>query len=293
MIPISKPFDLVIPVGGKDCFLLRRNLKILKQNLRPEWIYVITKKNYFVYFLNLGEYVTLIDEDQLIDQVNFKKITSYLCNVDLDNKITGWYLQQFLKMGFALSDYAKKKYYLTWDADTIPMKEIEFYDDGGKPYFTMKDEYHIPYFDTIKKIFGLEKKVKESFISENMIFEVGLMKEIISKIEISDMKGENWCERIINSMPTNDKNGFSEFETYGTYVSNYYPQKYAFRTLNSYRECGKQYSRFFVSRHFKLLSQQYTIISLENKNRPKSLEGVLDWLEKGFIYIINKMLNFC
>ena len=288
----SKSLDLVIPVGGKDCFLLRRNLKNLKQNLMPERIYIITKKNYFVYFLNSPGFVKLIDEDKLIDQVNFKNITSYLLNVGLDKKITGWYLQQFLKMGFALSTYATKEYYLTWDADTLPLKEIKFFDGDGKPYFTMKEEYHAPYFDTIKRLFGLEKKVKESFISENMVFEVGLMKEIIAKIQISDLKGENWCEKIINTMPTNEKNGFSEFETYGTYVLNHYPQKYAFRTLNSFRECGKYYSRLLISKHFKHLSQQFTIISLENKNRPKSLGGVLDWLEKGFIYMINKILNF-
>jgi len=292
MNPISKPFDLVIPVGGKDCFLLRRNLKILKQNLKPEKIYVITKRNYFIYFINLGGHVELIDEDQLIDQVNFKKITTYLLNVGLDKKITGWYLQQFLKMGFALSVYATKKYYLSWDADTIPLKEIKFFDGGGKPYFTMKDEYHTPYFDTIKKIFNLEKKVKESFISENMIFDVEMMKEIISKIQNSDLNGENWCEKIINSVLTNDKNGFSEFETYGTYVLNHYPQKYTLRTLNSFRECGKQYSRILISKHFKKLSQKYIIISLENKNRPKTLEGVLDWLEKGSVFIINKILNY-
>lgn len=289
----SSSFDLVIPVGGKDCFFLRRNLKILKHNLGPDRIYIITKKNYFVYFFNAAKYVTLIDEDELIDDLNYDKVATYLCNVEMDNTIAGWYLQQFLKMGFALSDYAKKEYYLTWDADTVALKKIDFFDHNGRPFFTMKDEYHRPYFDTIKKILGLEKTEIQSFISENMLFNVVLIKELISVIEISDLKGENWCEKVINAMPTNDKNGFSEFETYGTYVLNYYPGKYASRTLNSFRECGKQYSRFLVSRRYDRLSQRYTIISLENKDRPIYIEGVLDRLEKGLLYILNKFLNYC
>lgn len=287
----SEPFDLVIPVGGKDCFFLRRNLSVLKQYLHPDKIFIITKKCYFVYFIHLSEHVELIDEDQIIHQVNFQKVSTYLCNVNMSMNSTGWYLQQFLKMGFALSCHAKKKFYLSWDADTIPLKEIFFFDVVGKPYFTMKDEYHTPYFDTIWKIFGIEKNVKESFISENMLFDVEIMKEIVLKIENSDVKGENWCEKIINSLPMNEKNGFSEFETYGTYVMNYYPQKYALRTLSSFRECGIEYSRLLVKRNFNSLSRKYAIISLENKDRPKSIEGIIDRLEKGLVFVFNIILR--
>jgi len=284
-------YDLVIPVGGKDCLFLRRNLSILEINLQPVTIYIITKKIYFIYFTNTGRNVRMIDEDSLMPGINFNKIATYLSKVGLDSKFAGWYLQQFLKMGFALSKYAKKKFYLTWDADTVPLKGIAFFDEDITPFFTMKDEYHKPYFDTMKKLLKINKIVEGSFISENMIFEVGLMKEMISKIQITDINGKTWCEKIINSISNNEINGFSEFETYGSYVLNYYPKKYKLRKLASFRECGKQYSRALIKMHLSKLSKENTIITFENKDRPQGVEGILDWIEKGIVFVFNKALH--
>ena len=148
---------------------------------------------------------------------------------------TGWYFQQFLKLGFALSEYAKE-YYLTWDADTIPLRHIDMFDAEGKPYFAMKTEYHKPYFDTMKRLLGINKIVPFSFIAEHMMFKVSLVKELISIIDNTQIEDSTWFEKVINATDfeaAKCSEMFSEFETYGTYCMNCYPDAYSYHKLNT------------------------------------------------------------
>ena len=95
---------------------------------------------------------------------------------DSVNKV-GWYFQQFLTLAFALTSYCKG-YYLTWDSDTLPISELHFFQDG-QPLFTMKKEYHRPYFNTLQRLIGLDKTSSKSFIAEHMIFKPEFVCEII------------------------------------------------------------------------------------------------------------------
>lgn len=239
-------FDCIIPVAGRDCLIVKKNLDFILWNIDPAKIYIITKPQFFIYFQHLKQSIKnkiqLIDEDALMGKISCSAILNCLQKVYPDMKSGGWYFQQFLKMGFSLSQYSTK-YYLTWDADTIPVNKISFFDKNRLPYFTLKDEYHEPYFITIKKLLYLEKTIDKSFIAENMIIDSQIMRNLISDIEQKQIPGDNWCEKIINSLPPNMTNSFSEFETYGTYVLNYYPGSYVYRTLKTDRDAGLKYSR--------------------------------------------------
>ena len=87
---------------------------------------------------------------------------------------------------------------LSWDSDTIPLNNISFFKDG-KPLFTMKQEYNKPYFDTLKKILNLEKSVDFSFIAEHMMFNKDIMNEMLNKINLSKVHGQDWIEKILNA----------------------------------------------------------------------------------------------
>jgi hypothetical protein len=281
-------FDCIIPVAGKDCPLLKNLISLVFKNLAPEKLYIITKAPFFFYFRNLdpiiGKNVVLINEDELLSNVNYNTIARYLDKVGLNAGTRGWYFQQFLKMGFALSEYANK-YYLTFDADTYPVKPLVFFNENGLPYFSMKEENHLPYFQTLEKLLSLKKSTKQSFISENMLIDVEKMKSLISEIEQSAVPGENWCEKIINAMPANEINAFSEFETYGTYVLNRYPDTYEMRTLNTFRRAGKKYSRFISPDRLEKKASAYDIVTLEYRNSPNNLMGL-------YLRIYKKMLLF-
>ena len=100
-------------------------------------------------------------------------------------------------------------------------------------------EYHKPFFDTLEKLFcpPLKKVIEESFVSEHMIIDVKIMKEMISNIETNkNLCGDTFFERILRII---DKNsfitGFSEYETHGTYICTKYPEKVEFRYLRTNR----------------------------------------------------------
>lgn len=94
---------------------------------------------------------------------------------------SGWYFQQFLKFGY--SYLCEDEYYIVWDSDTVPLHPISHMQDG-KPVFTKKEEMEPPYFETLDRLFAGEVKKHGdfSFICENMIFSVAVMKEMLDNL---------------------------------------------------------------------------------------------------------------
>ena len=145
---------------------------------------------------------------------------------------TGWYYQQFIKMEY--HKLCEGDYYLCWDADTIPLKHIEMFHSSGQPYLDIKTEHINSYFDTLKNLFGYGKVIKESFISEHMLFNKSFMSEMINDILKTDMKGNTFYEKIFSAVEQ-PFNGFSEFETYGSWIAHKHPDKYKLRHWKSLR----------------------------------------------------------
>ena len=146
----------------------------------------------------------------------------------------GWYYQQFLKMTF--SAVCEGDYYMSWDMDTVPLRPLDMFDTDGKPVFDIKKEFIPGYFSTIETLLGLKKIEDGSFISEHMIFKKDLMKELIKAIEESPVEGELFWEKIMEAVDDDYITlGFSEFETYGTYVTARHPEAYGRRRFYSLR----------------------------------------------------------
>lgn len=160
---------------------------------------------------------------------------------ELARRTTGWYYQQFLKMQY--SYLCKDNYYLVWDGDTIPCRTVTmFQKEENIPYLDLKREYHKEYFETIEKILpGMHKTIEKSFIAEHMLFRCDIMKHMIADIMANNsLQGEFFWEKIIAAIPKDKlvSNSFSEFETYGTYVSYKYTTSYALRQWHSFRYAG-------------------------------------------------------
>lgn len=176
---------------------------------------------------------------------------------------TRWYLQQFLKYAYAF--ICNEDYYIVWDSDSIPIRNINFFDDKNRPYFSMTKEYHKPYFDTMSVLLpGLKKTVNGSFICAHMVFKVEIVREMIAKIESNtEVAGKQFYEKIINAINYDmiPFTGFSEFETYGTYVSLNHPEAYSFRVMNvdrylsSYfrKENFNERSRLWMANYFDIV----------------------------------------
>ncbi len=280
--------DIVICVSPRDCFIVKKNIFHIHRTITYNSIYIITNKCNFRFFSRhfRNKYnIILIDEECIIPDRNLLKAIAdqhFTCEYRF-----GWYYQQFIKMGFALSPYAKD-FYLIWDSDTIPLNKLSFL-ENGKMVFTPKTEHHKAYFSTLKALIGYGKEVDYSFIAEHMIISRTIMLELIQKINKANIPGETWYDKIINASPTDEPNGFSEFESYGTFCHCNYPEAFTLRELRTFREGGKIFSRG-VSRHtLYKLSKDYDTISLESWSNPhKRLHRLRNNLEERIINLIHK-----
>jgi hypothetical protein len=260
----AKEYDIIIPVGLKDTGFVWRVVKYIRKCMpEADHIYILTAEKNFRYLTKVKDKGTVfLNENELCEGLTFHKVSEYLKEANA-NVGTGWYFQQFLKYGFSLSKYAKK-YYLSWDADTLPLAHIDFFNEDNKPMFTMKTEYNPNYFKTIKKLLGIDKQTKGSFISEHMLFSTNIVRELIDKINNSSVDGESWMQKIINACDASDPMpGFSEFETYGSYVLATHPDSYAMRHLNTFRYGGYIRGRQIGDKMLKKISFDTDTMSFE------------------------------
>lgn len=285
-------YDIIVPIATKDVFILKKNIQFIQCNLKNHNnIYIIThKKNFKIISSYLKEKnCYLINEEEILGGLSFKNLLKYTTPRNLQF-VNGWYYQQFLKLGFALSKYANE-YYLSWDADTIPLREIHFF-KSKHPLFTMKKEFHHAYFDSIKNLLHIEKIEPESFIAEHMLFKTSIVKELINTISHSAIQGENWIQKIINSLDLSDSPlAFSEFETYGTYCMNYYPDLYKTRHLNTFRSGGLIAGRFISNKKLRNISFDTDTISLELKDFPIFPLNIIHYFYCKWLNLFSKILH--
>jgi hypothetical protein len=220
----------------------------------------------------LGESVGFVDENELLgfDEVA-KCMTDHLRPLLGDEPVprgaVGWYYQQFLKMEY--SRICNDDYYMVWDGDTIPAAPFSmFQQESGKPYLDMKQEYHALYFETIEKILpGMRKVIGRSFISEHMLFNTAIMRELIARLELNaGLPGKCYWEKIIHAIRPEfiSEAAFSEFETYGTYVAFTHPDHYKLRDWHSFRLGAEFFDpETICDRDYEWLGKDFNAISFE------------------------------
>lgn len=281
--------DIIICTTLKDCLISKKTIRYIRKNIDVDAIYILTDKNNFKFYSDRFKTkygVIPLDETLIVpNRQRLKEVADahFTCDFRF-----GWYYQQFLKMNFARSEYAKK-HYLIWDSDTIPLHKLNLL-EGDQMVFTPKTEHHKSYFEAIERMFGYGKMVPYSFIAEHMIVDTAIMKEIVTQIESLDIAGDSWTEKAIHATTPDNPNAFSEFETYGTYCYVNYPNRYKTRELRTYRGAGEKYSRLISDWYLARLAKKYDTISLEDwsetrrmiprmKNRiAAKYTAFLDWL---------------
>lgn len=219
----------------------------------------------------LGERVDFIDENSIIP---FDKVYEVMSDAlvetypgKIPRGVVGWYYQQFLKLQYAFS--CPDEYYLVWDGDTVPCKNFSMFKEGTQtPYFDMKTEYNERYFETISLIFPeMYKCLGKSFISEHMLFNKALVKQMLEEIEGKDnIKGRQFYEKIVNVIEPSKllETSFSEFETYGTYVAFRNPSLYRLKDWHSIRY-GSVYFKAeeLTEEDFDWLGRDFDAVSFE------------------------------
>lgn len=123
-----------------------------------------------------------------------------------------WLKQQILKLS---CDTIQSGNILIVDADLFflkPMKLIE----NNKFNFYMAKEFYKNYFYTNKFLLDLDKYARDSFISDFILFNTDVLKEMKSYIE--KKFDDNWINVVNKRMIRKDRTGLSEYEMYGNFL---------------------------------------------------------------------------
>lgn len=245
-IPNSLLYPCIMPSIPEDYIRARASMSYLFDFLPIDRIIFIGPDSLKSLIENDKKFfpIDFLDESELLPLKTVKKIYDPLLSSTSLKSISSvnWYYQQFLKMAY--SKICESEYYLCWDSDTIPMRKIDMFSAAGKPYFDIKPEYNSSYFITLQRLFGYNKVIEGSFISEHMLFKTDFMLELINEIEKLDFDGKFFYEKILSAIGSDNlKLGFSEFETFGTFVAMRHQSDYMLRHWKSFRN-----TNFFIDR---------------------------------------------
>lgn len=180
----------------------------------------------------------------------------------------GWYLQQLIKLA-AINEMGKDQIALIWDADTVPVKPLEFINSSNQLVYYQGIEHHQPYFDCIKRLMGLEKIFNFSFIAQCFPIRVRWLHDFFEDLE--KRHDTTWDKAILNQIDFNEGNGFSEYETLGTYISHKYSAQ-IFHSTRPWHRLGNSligHPAFLDAFIQKNESLEYDFISFEKWDRIK------------------------
>lgn len=233
-------YDAIILTTANDFRRLQVNYSRLITNMQPRKVIFVgnAEVGALVERLQMGGKVGFVNEDDIIPFSDVHQTMMEVLEVtELSRGVTGWYYQQFLKMQY--SAICENGYYLVWDGDTVPCKPFTMFKDGQVPYLDLKREYHEDYFVTMERLLpGMHKTIEKSFISEHMLMNCQIMKNLIADImKNENLEGDTFYKKVIHAVGKDKlcSNSFSEFETYGTYVSMRFPTEYRLRHWRSFR----------------------------------------------------------
>lgn len=270
---MKQEFDALIMTTAADYLRLQNNYHRLVRNLSARRILFVgsLEVGKLVENSGLGDRVGFIHEDDIlpfatVHALMSKRLEILLQGQSLPRGVTGWYYQQFLKMQYAT--VCTDAYYLVWDGDTIPCAPFSMFSEENIPYIDLKHEYHVNYFETLGKLLpGMRKCIEKSFISEHMLINKEIMKELIADIEkAGNIEGTVFWEKILHAIEVEkiQESSFSEFETYGTYVCFKHPTAYRLRNWHSFRLAGQFFDPETISdEDYEWLSKDFFAASFE------------------------------
>lgn len=271
MDKIKRKLDVVIPIVKGDIPTFINNLPYIWKHLPVKRIILIGSKSIKPLIADLNG-VEFQDEDNINEGMSLKTIKDIKKKISGRDQRSGWYFQQFLKMAYA--NICNDDYYLIWDSDTIPLKDIDFFDDSGKPYLDYRNyvKYDECFFETQNILFPkeyLKKTVDWSFICEHLLVNVNIMRSLLDNLTKNGSAGKTtFFENIMFIIPKSliNLSGFSEFETYAAYVLKNYPGMYTLRPWKNLRNAGIYIGHSITESNTKWIAESYDVISVEDFN---------------------------
>jgi hypothetical protein len=212
---MDQSLDIFIPLHEKDLMVLPGCVASIRQHLepRPARIVIIPRSD------DLRTHPSIRKMGvETLSEGDFHELTprASLPEILVKGKLrSGWYFQQFIKWG--VRRFSRTQNFLVIDADTVLIAPLVVM-RAGRPIFDQTEQHHLPYFDTYARIFGVRPSPRPSFIINYMVFSVAWLDELISDIH-ARFPGQNWDRTIMSLIDRSEMSAFSEFETYGYWLS--------------------------------------------------------------------------
>ncbi len=248
---------------ARDLSVYRVTYRSLRKHLPGSEVHVITRKEDFEKFRKAcGPDLHLWDEAGMIPSMTLKDLRQF--PLPFFPPGAGWYFQQFLKYSFV--DVSNDDdHFLIWDADTVLLRPLEFFDQAGRPIYTSAEENNPAYFETYLALFGTPAKREFSFISQHQIIDKKILRNLLSEIEERN-GGKPWPWAIMDNLRGDGTNLFSEYETYGHYVKQQCPDSITIRDLSWTREGGGSFCLPPWQPVLSSLSRKYHFAAFEASN---------------------------
>lgn len=210
--------DVVIPVAAKDWQVFPMVVASLKQKLKHpvEKIYVVSQNSRMAREKCRELGCQLIAEERVLS-ITPNKINYRVEGTDR----SGWIFQQLVKL--SADKIARRDYILVIDADTVLLQPQIFIADG-KIVYLVADEWHEPYRRAYQRVFKERPKADFSFIAHQMLLLRPWLQEFRQEIEKKN-RGKTWYEVIIDNLDKQESSSFSEYESYGNWTWQKYPEK--------------------------------------------------------------------
>ena len=193
--------------------IIGKTVSALEKHASPSGIYVVVPGDQLDAFRAvLGGRVILVPEEDVLPEWPLARVKSMLPK---QPGRAGWYLQQFLKLGFG--KYAGVARYVIWDADTV-MLQPPVLERGARVVMNTAKEYHQPYFDTFRRLFGFAPSLRRSMISQYMLIDSAICLQMEQEI-CARGQDADWIDVLLRGLPGTSISEFSEYETYANYLA--------------------------------------------------------------------------
>ena len=188
---------------ARDIPILKENYHNFKSLYESIKIFIICPQNEIKMFkkeVNFPE-VEIINEESVISFENFINIFENLSftikyKKQFKNRL-GWYYQQILKISFVLNFLSKnQKDIIIWDADTIILKKINFFENKKSIKYGTFFEFHKPYYLTNEHILREQPKYFISFLIQFIAISKLEFNFIVKKIFNNQFNNENLAKKI-------------------------------------------------------------------------------------------------
>lgn len=210
--------------------------------------------------------------------------------LDMNNQDrVGWYLQQFVKIA-AVMENDPASTVLIWDADTVPLKPLQFINPQGKLIYYKGKEYRKSYFDFIELALGLKRTQTFSFIAQSLTTKVSWAKELFDSLESS--AGMPWIDAILFHLNSAEPAGFAEFETLGTWIWHHHRNEIVVSNRPWYRNGQSLVGNpMNLSKSaWKGLAKSYDFIGFEVWDRRLGLRNALKTIFRKYWYSLQGMI---